>query len=164
MDVDSLVSSIMFSAILSSGLVILVTVGILVFVIKAIGRANNAGVAAAQMKMPVPGSLLVTAASMPTETAIYQSGRLTGVITAEGVDAVAVQLNGLFRSSKWPRPGQTLPVIVDRADPNRFAIDWDKVAEGTTDALNQAQQIAAAMRAGQAQGESPANPGGDYTA
>ena len=159
--VDSMISSMMFTMLLSGGLVILVTIGIIVFVIRAIGKASNAGAAAAKMQMPVNGTLLVTAASMPTEHAVYQSGRLTGVITAPGVDAVAVQLNGLFRSSKWPRPGQNLPVIVDRADPNRFAIEWDKIADGSTDAMNQAQQLAEAMRQGHDPFQTPP-PGGGY--
>lgn len=160
---DSMMSSIMFSMFLNIGLVLIVTVVILVFVFRAISRSQSAGTAAAQMKMPVNGTLLVTAASMPSKSAIYQNCRLTGVITAEGVDAVAVQLHGLIRTNKWPHPGQTLPVIVDRADPNRFAIEWDKIVDGSTEALNQAEQLAAAMRQGHDPLRDQPSSGNDYT-
>ena len=79
------------------------------------------------MADPVPGIFLVTAAAMPSRNAVYHMTRITGVISAEGVEPTAVQYGGLIKTSLWPSPGKQLPVIVDRADPRKFAIQWDKV-------------------------------------
>jgi hypothetical protein len=73
--------------------------------------------------------------------------RITGVVSGEGVEPTAVQYGGLIRTSNWPSPGSSLPVIVDRANPKNFAIQWDR-ARGDT-ALDKAEALAAAMRAKQ---------------
>jgi hypothetical protein len=146
MQIDSMISSIMFQAFLSMGLFLVVIVGVIIVVVRMIARSNNAAAAAGSMSQPVSGTLLVTGVNMPTESAVYHSGRLTGVVSAEGVPATAVSHSGLFRTSKWPRPGQTLPVIVDRANPTAFAIEWDKVPDNAASAMGQAEAIAAAMR------------------
>ena len=146
MQVDNLISSIMWQAFLSMGLFLVVIVGVIIVVLRMVARSNNAQAAAGSMAQPVSGTLLVTGVNMPTESAVYHSGRLTGVVSAEGVPATAVSHSGLFRTSKWPRPGQTLPVIVDRANPAAFAIEWDKVEDNAATAMGQAEAIAAAMR------------------
>jgi hypothetical protein len=110
---------------------------------------GNAASDAKAMADPVAGSLLVTAITMPDHNAIFQMTRLTGVISAEGIEPFAIQHNGIVRVSQWPQPGTTLPVIVDRADPARFAIEWDKVSTGADAALDKAEALAAAMRARQ---------------
>jgi hypothetical protein len=148
MQIDSMISSMMWTMFLSTGMVLLVVVGIAVFVIRTIARGNNAGAAAGRMQQPMPGTLLVTAVSLPTENAVYHSARLTGVVSGEGVAPTATQFSGLIRTSKWPRSGQTLPVIVDRANPHNFAIEWDKVQDGGSAAMDQAEALAAAMRDG----------------
>ncbi|HYD11340.1 MAG TPA: hypothetical protein VEC11_00685 [Allosphingosinicella sp.] len=38
-------------------------------------------------------------------------------------------------------------MIVDRADPRRFAIQWDRAGTSEASALGQAEALAAAMRA-----------------
>ena len=162
MQVQSLVSSIMFSAFLSMAVFMVVIVGVVVVVLRMIARNNNAAGAAGRMSQPVSGTLLVTGISMPTESAIYHSARLTGVVSAEGVPATAVTHGGLIRTSKWPRPGQNLPVIVDRANPTSFAIEWDKVEDNAASALGQAEAIAEAMRRGQ-DSTPPAGAGSEYT-
>ena len=58
-----------------------------------------------------------------------------------------MQYSGLIRTALWPSPGKQLPVIVDRADPRRFAIQWDEVGTSEASALGQAERLAAAMRA-----------------
>jgi hypothetical protein len=163
MQVDSLVSSIMFSAFLSMAVVMVVVIGVIVVVFRMIARNNNAAGAASRMTQPVAGTLLVTGISMPTDSAVYHSARLTGVVSAEGVPATAVSHWGLIRTSKWPRPGQTLPVVVDRANPSSFAIEWDKVEDNAASALGQAEAIAAAMRQGRGAMPPPDTPGSDYS-
>lgn len=143
---DGLVSSMIYGSLVSA-LVPLVAIGLVVFfVLRALRRANDANSAAQAMRMPVPGTLLVTAAAMPSRRALFHLTRITGVISAEGIEPVAVQYSGLIRTSKWPSPGETLPVIVDRADPQRFAIAWDRAGDSGTAAMDQAQALAAAMR------------------
>jgi hypothetical protein len=131
---------------------LLVTVAIgavIVFVILRIARGNKGGggTSVGAMADPVPGTMLVTAASMPSRNAAFHMSRITGVVSAEGVAPTAVQYSGLIRTSLWPSPGRQLPVIVDRADPRKFAIQWDQAGTSESSALGQAEALAAAMRA-----------------
>jgi hypothetical protein len=133
---------------------LLVTVAIgavIVFVILRVARGNSGGRGASigAMADPVPGVMLVTAASMPPRSAAFHLSRITGVVSAEGVAPTAVQYSGLIRTSLWPSPGRQLPVIVDRADPRKFAIQWDQAGTSESSALGQAEALAAAMRARQ---------------
>lgn len=131
-------------------LIFTVAIGaVLVFVILRVARAGGGGTNVGAMADPVPGSLLVTAAAMPSRRATYHMTRLTGVVSGEGVAPTAVQYNGLIRTALWPSPGIQLPVIVDRADPRKFAIQWDQAGANRSSALDQAEALAAAMRARQ---------------
>jgi len=124
--------------------------GLLVFLIYRISKAKtggSSGTNVSAMADPVAGTFLVTAASMPSRNALYHMTRITGVVSAEGVEPTAVQYGGLIRTSLWPSPGKQLPVIVDRADPKKFAIQWDQVGTAESSALGQAEALAAAMRA-----------------
>lgn len=130
--------------------VVAVLILVVIMVVIRMGRlGGNAASAVMSMADPVPGTLLVTAISMPSRNAAYQMTRLTGVVSAEGVEPFAVQHSGIVRTALWPQPGSTLPVIVDRADPSRFAIEWDKIKSGADSALDNAEALAAAMRARQ---------------
>ena len=61
---------------------------VVIMVVIRLGRlGGNAASAVKSMADPVPGTLLVTAISMPARNAVFQMTRLTGVISAEGVDA-----------------------------------------------------------------------------
>lgn len=132
---------------LGSLLMLLAVAGVILFVILPMVRANAGAAAAAEtMVDPMPGTLLVTASAMPSRRALYHMTRITGVISAEGIEPAAVQYSGLVRTSKWPSPGETLPVIVDRADPRRFAIEWEKLRDTGSAAMDQAEALAAAMR------------------
>jgi hypothetical protein len=149
----------MGSSIAMSMIGTLITVAIvgavLVFVILRLARANSGGGASVQaMADPVPGTMLVTAASMPSRNSVFHLTRITGVVSGEGIAPTAVQYNGLIRTRLWPSPGKQLPVIVDRANPTSFAIQWDQIRSGGEAALDQAEALAAAMRA--KQGEPPA--------
>lgn len=141
--------SLAMVSMLGSLLMVLIVGAVLLFVIVQVTRATaGAGAAVGQMTDPVPGTLLVTASAMPSRRALFHMTRITGVISADGIEAVAVQFSGLIRTSKWPSPGETLPVTVDRADPQRFAIEWDRMANSGEQALSQAEAIADAMRRG----------------
>jgi len=143
--------SFVATSMITTLLVTLLIGGVLVFVIVRLAKANGGGGGASvgAMTDPVPGTLLVTAAAMPSRNALYHMTRITGVVSAEGVEPTAVQYSGLIRTSLWPSPGKQLPVIVDRADPTKFAIQWDQAGPGESSSLGQAEALAAAMRARQ---------------
>jgi hypothetical protein len=147
--------SFVATSMITTLLTTLVVGGLLVFLIYRIAKAKTGGSAGTNvgaMADPVPGTMLVTAASMPSRNALYHMSRITGVISAEGVEPTAVQFGGLIRTSLWPSPGKQLPVIVDRADPKKFAIQWDQAGTAESSALGQAEALAAAMRAKQNDG------------
>jgi hypothetical protein len=123
--------------------------GVLVFVFVKLAGASGGKAAVQSMADPVPGVFLVTASAMPSRRAVWHMTRITGVISGEGVAPTAAQYQGLIRTSLWPSPGASLPVIVDRADPSRFAIQWDQVAARGDSAFGNAEALAAAMRARQ---------------
>ncbi|HVQ08915.1 MAG TPA: hypothetical protein VMS43_10835 [Allosphingosinicella sp.] len=130
----------------------LVLVGVLILVvalvlIRVMRAGGNAATVVKSMADPVPGTLLVTAAAMPDRGSAWHMTRITGILSAEGIAPRAVQFGGLVKTSLWPSPGQQLPVVVDRADPGSFAIEWDKVRGSGDVALDQAEKLAAAMRA-----------------
>lgn len=142
--------SYMVGSILTQMVVMVLIIGVIAFVLIRVLRAGgNAKTAAASMTDPVPGTLLVTAAAMPSRGSLYHNTRITGVISAEGVEPIAVQFGGIIRTSLWPSPGKQLPVIVDRANPQNFAIQWDQVGTTGQQALGQAEKLAAEMRAKQ---------------
>jgi hypothetical protein len=142
--------SFVATSMITTLLVTLAIGGVLVFVIVRLARANSGGGASVgAMADPVPGTMLVTAASMPSRNAIFHMSRITGVVSGDGVAPTAVQFSGLIRTALWPSPGKQLPVIVDRADPQKFAIQWDQVGTSESSALSQAEALAAAMRAKQ---------------
>lgn len=138
-------------------LVVLAIGAVLVFVAVRLARARSGGGGSASVEAmadPVPGVFLVTASAMPSRNSVYHMTRITGVVSAEGVAPTAAQYGGLIRTSLWPSPGKQLPVIVDRADPTKFAIQWDQAATSDASALGQAEALAAAMRARQ-NGDAP---------
>lgn len=146
--------SFVATSMITTLLVTLLIGGLLVFVIVRLAKANSGGGASVgTMTDPVPGTLLVTAAAMPSRNALYHMTRITGVVSAEGVEPTAVQYSGLIRTSLWPSPGKQLPVIVDRADPRKFAIQWDQADTSVSSSLGQAEALAAAMRARQKDGD-----------
>lgn len=49
------------------------------------------------------------------------------VVQARGLEAYHVDLQEVVRTDRWPQPGQSLPVVVSRADPRRVRVDWDRV-------------------------------------
>jgi hypothetical protein len=99
-----------------------------------------------RMADPVEGKLTVTAANLPTGNAMFANYRLQGVVTAPGVPATAVEQRGIARVKKWPLPNRELLVLVDRAEPTRFLILWNRVATGRQSASEQTERLAQAMR------------------
>jgi hypothetical protein len=105
---------------------------------------------------PIRGSYRLTACSGGSSGAAYSNCRMEGVVTADGVAPVAVEHYCTTPTKKWPYPGQELPVLVDRADPQRLRIIWDDVPTGREVGRQQAQAAAERMAAG-ASGAAGAN-------
>lgn len=100
-----------------------------------------------RMKDPVRGTAQVVACTGYQGDGVLQSCRIQLVVQAEGVPAAAIEHSGLVHRKRWPAPGMTLPVTVDRASPDRVKIEWDEVESSRDRAQANAEGLAAAMRA-----------------
>ena len=67
------------------------------------------------------------------------------VVQAEGLEAYHVDLHEIVRTDRWPQPGQTLPLIISRADPQRVRVDWDRVPRAADVAALQADAMVDAL-------------------
>ena len=101
-----------------------------------------------RMKDPVEGTLTVVGISAPDPTATSANYRLDGVVSAEGLPPTAVVHHGMASVAKWPSGGDTLPVTVDRAKPERLTIHWERLASGHQQNRTAAQALAEQMRSG----------------
>lgn len=99
-----------------------------------------------KMKDPVRGTLHVSACTPAPHTATSANFALNGIVSAGGIMPTAVEHEGVAKTRKWPRPGQILPITVDRADPTRIRIEWDEVPDSWDTARQQAEQQAESMR------------------
>jgi Short C-terminal domain len=107
------------------------------------------GIFSKRMKDPVRGMAQVVGSTRPPHNAMFGNCKLTLVVQADGVEPTPVEHQNLLTPvSKWPRPGMSIPVTVDRANPDRISIEWDEIATGEDTAAAQAQAMADAMRAG----------------
>ncbi|HWC34627.1 MAG TPA: hypothetical protein VG650_07345 [Mycobacteriales bacterium] len=101
-----------------------------------------------RMKDPAEGTLRIVGISMPDPTATEANYRLDGVVTADGLLPTAIVHHGMASVSRWPSPGDELPVTVDRAKPERLVIHWKSMPTGAATAQSMAQQLAEQMRGG----------------
>lgn len=102
------------------------------------------------MKDPVRGSAQVVSSSAPPHNATHANCKMTIVVQAPGVEPFTKKVHELIVSTaKWPYPGETLPVTVDRAKPDRVKIEWDDVATGEEVAAQQAEAMVARLRGGE---------------
>lgn len=103
---------------------------------------------AMRMKDPVDGVAQVVGSTQPPDNATSSNVNLNVVVQAEGVEATSVEFSCIAPTKKWPFPGETLPVTVDRADPERIKVRWDDVPEAADVAKQQADALAAQMNQG----------------
>ena len=96
---------------------------------------------------PVPGTYRLTSCSSNSGGASYQNCRMHGVVVGPGVGPVAVEHYCTAPTKRWPHPGDTVPVTVDRADPTRLRIEWDQVSTGNDRGQQLAEDLAATMGA-----------------
>jgi hypothetical protein len=99
-----------------------------------------------RMSDPARGTLRVSACTMVDPGATSGNYNLDGVVSADGLLPTAINHSGIAKASRWPSPGQELPVVVDRADPSSIRIQWDEVQTGDERGAASAARLAAAMR------------------
>jgi len=109
-----------------------------------------------RMKDPVEGTAKVAAVDFP-HGRTYNDGRpytrLECVVSGPGIEPVAFEHTEMIVAGKVPMRGDVLPVLIDRANPKRVVISWEKVASrdlGRKDQLREdrgkAEKLAAEMR------------------
>jgi hypothetical protein len=115
------------------------------------------GLFSKRMKDPVRGTAQVVAASIPPRgVAGWSNCSLDLVVKAEGIQSYAKQMTSwMTPTSKWPYAGQTLPVTIDRADPDKVKIEWDVVRTSDEIGRAEAERIAESMQ--QHTGASPSS-------
>lgn len=112
-----------------------------------------------RMSDPVVGTYQLTACSAGSSGAMYSNCRMTGVVTAPEVGPVVVEHLCTAPTKKWPSPGMSLPVTVDRADPTRLRINWDDMMTGRQQGQQQAQFLASRLAATSGTGASADSTG-----
>lgn len=104
----------------------------------------------AKIEDGVRGTAQVVAATGYYGGSLHQNCRMEVVVEAPGIPATATTIQAIVSRFTWPRAGQVLPALIERADPREAIILWDEVPASTDTARAQAEAIAAAKR-----GEAP---------
>jgi RND superfamily putative drug exporter len=99
-----------------------------------------------RMDDPVRGTAQIVSVSSYDGEATWQNCRMHLVVQADGVPATPVEHHAIVAAAKWPWPGQTVPVVVDRGNPQRLKIDWDTVEDSSSRAARSAEELAAQLR------------------
>ena len=108
-----------------------------------------------RFKDPVDGTAQVVAATAPADgTTSYGNVSMTLVVQAEGIPTFSTEHGCMCRASRWPYPGATLPVTVERDKPTKLKVRWDEVATGKDQAQAQADAMVAAMSGQGSSGQS----------
>jgi hypothetical protein len=113
-----------------------------------------------RMKDPVEGMAQVISSSAPPR-ATSGNCKMTLVVQADGVPATSAHVHDIVSTKRWPFPGTVLPVQVDRANPEKVKVLWDKVPSHEESAQADADALAAMMRGETPPGSTP--PGFDPT-
>lgn len=85
-----------------------------------------------QMKDPVKGTAFVVSANDWTRAQVPSPLHAKFVVEGDGVPKTTVEHSEKVPPKHWevwPRPKQTLPVTIDRADPTRLIIDWQQLLD-----------------------------------
>lgn len=98
-----------------------------------------------RMKDPVRGTAQVVSCTAHHGDGVMQSCRMQLVVQAEGVPAKAVEHSAPVHRKRWPSPGLTVPVTVDRSNPERLKVEWDEI-ESSGDRADAAAEGLASLR------------------
>lgn len=83
-----------------------------------------------RMRDPVRGTMLVTRMSLASASeakSVWQGGTVAGIVTIPGEAPFVYRRQAMILTDKFPEAGDVLPIIVDRADRRRLAIQWDEI-------------------------------------
>ncbi len=77
----------------------------------------------------IEGTALVHSRTRPPHpTPKYIGGaKLNLVVQLPGREPYKVRLKCSAPGDKYPQPGEVVPVVVDRRDPERVRVDWDRM-------------------------------------
>ena len=76
---------------------------------------------------PVPGTFEIQSCDQGSFAGAHVDLDASGVISVPGLDPFPAEIHGKVPHAKRPSVGQVLPVVVDRANPTQFRIEWDQV-------------------------------------
>ncbi len=97
----------------------------------------------ARMKDPVDGhAQVISASALPDAGSMSARCKMHLVIRAPGIEPSPQEITQIVRTKRWPIPGAQLPVTVDRSDPSRLKIHWDRVPTREETAHRRATQAA----------------------
>ena len=91
---------------------------------------------------PVPGTFEVQSCDTGKWAGSHVDLELNGMLSVPGLATLPAEYRGKGPHAKRPSVGQVLPVIVDRADPTMFRIEWDQVISAD-ERFEQASDLAA---------------------
>jgi Short C-terminal domain len=102
-----------------------------------------------RMKDPVDVDAQVVSVTDAPDGATHGSCVMNLVVQPPGMEAQSIECTSVPAPvKKWPHPGQTLPVTVDRTDPAKCKVRWDDLPEWDAIAKQQADSLAAQMNQG----------------
>ena len=104
---------------------------------------------------PVRGTAHVVSISAPSREASSFNCDMSLTVAPEGMEPYAMRYSCFVSAKKYPGPGATLPVTVDRHNPDRLRIEWDEVQTGAESGMEAAEQMAEMLKARRA-GTGPA--------
>jgi hypothetical protein len=79
---------------------------------------------------PVEGEYRISAASHQPTGQPVAGCDMVGEVSGEGLKRTeVVHYSPITSIAKWPHPGDVLPVLVDRANPDFLRIQWKDVPE-----------------------------------
>ena len=95
----------------------------------------------------VRGTARVVSCSGAPHNAAYGTLHMNVVVEAPGLPAYSHEYRKIaVRVTKWPSPGQVLPVDIDPADPRDVDVRWDDLPTIDASAKLQAERMAAMLR------------------
>ena len=84
-----------------------------------------------RMKDPVQGTAQVTdlVGGQPRSgtSSLWTNGEMRLIVTAEGIPPTPVTWRGQVKCSRCPVEGDSIPITVDRADPQKLSIVWSEM-------------------------------------
>jgi hypothetical protein len=104
----------------------------------------------------VTGSAVVQSSSVPNDEALSYNVSMWLDVYVEGREPYRVKHECMVKAGKHPWPGTTLPVVVDRENPNRLNVRWDEIKtvdERMAEAPGPAAPAAVTVVAPQASGD-----------